>query len=68
MHELCADGAAINPPGLFRTLAVTGKVGIAAANRASKGIQVGIQVSPAAIGVKNLLAKLFVPKGDFGSR
>ena len=38
MHEFRANCPAVNPPGLFHTLAVRGQIGIAAANGAAKGI------------------------------
>ena len=68
MHELRTNRPAVNPPGLFRALAVRGQVGITATNGAAKRIQVGIQVTPAAEGIKKLLANLFASEGDFTSR
>ena len=62
VHEFRADGAAINLPGLLRCLSIGGQFGIAARDRPAKGIEAGVQVSPAAERVKRLVAL----QGNFG--
>src|SRR5581483_11554283 len=56
VHELCANSPAIDSPRLFSAFALNADIGIAPGKRAAKRVKVGVQVSPAAEGVKNLFA------------
>src|SRR6476661_956249 len=63
MHELGADGAAISLASFLSAFTARGDIRVAAANRASKGIKVGVQISPATESVKDALTGLLPSKG-----
>ncbi len=67
VHELSADRAAVNLPCALGVRATDSQLGIFKRGEMAEGIEVGLQISPAAEKVKNAFLRLII-RADFNRR